>query len=107
MNDSKDLLRTDNVGDTFSKKYGAYTSANPTLMWDTMKQLEENFEDAFGEEPTKEQMEQAIKFIGLFLAEIGETCPNSYLSQGASIINGVIEDSFMETCAHIVHYRNH
>lgn len=96
---------TDSIGDAFSRKYGRYASATPAMV-DTLIQLEKNYEEAFDEEPTKEMMQKALRFIVLLFAEIGETCPGTVKARAASELSLLInEDDPVETAENISAYR--
>lgn len=98
-------FKTDSVGDTFSKKYGQYVNSH-ILLEDTLEQLEKNFEDSFGYEPSRNDMEKALGFISMFFAEIGETCSKTRKAQAASELSYLVDaDDPIETARRIADYR--
>jgi hypothetical protein len=102
----KKLFKTDSNKDTFCEKYNCYVGGDVTGTEDTLSQLEENFEAAFGKEPTAKEMKQALKFAYLFLAEIGTTCARTLKARAASEITDMINDEDpVETAAYIAAYR--
>ena len=99
-------MHTDGVGDTFSEKYGVYVKGDVSLIEDTLVQLEKNYEDSFDEKPSKKDMENALKFTSLFLAEIGETCAKSVISRDVSSISALVScEKVVRTAENISFYR--
>lgn len=98
-------FNTDSSGDIFSDKYQQYIPDSTSLI-DTLEQLENNFENAFGFEPSRKDMEQAITFIELFICEIGETCAKTIKAKAASEISYLIDSNDpIETSKRISEYR--
>jgi len=73
---------------------------------DSLKQLEKNYETAFGKKPSKEDMKEALCFIELFFAEIKTTCHGTPVSKAADTLSTLIDlDNDKETAKNISLYR--
>jgi hypothetical protein len=101
----KATIIRDSAGDAYSKKYGVYVNGDLTLINDTLNQLEENYEVAFGDTPTKEGMESALKFVSLLLAEIGETCQGTKKAMASGQLSFLIDDEVTKTVENITEHR--
>jgi hypothetical protein len=88
--------------DVYSPKYERYLDGDIYLISDTIDQLEDNFETAFGSEPTAEDMAKAFQFIQLFLSEIGETCSRTRMHKAASALYELMDDDVIETAKTLV-----
>ena len=78
--------------DGYCNKYMQYCGADNTLTEDSLNQLEKNYEEVFESIPEPEELEDVFKFMSLFLAEIGETCPNTRYSKAASDISFLLNE---------------
>jgi len=90
--------------DVFSPKYQQYLDGDINLISDTIDQLENNYETAFGSEPTADDMARAFKFVELFFCEIGETCSRTRMHRAASTLNELMDDNVIETAKNISFY---
>jgi hypothetical protein len=95
-------LKKDGSGDVYSKDYGRYTNPNmyPAIE-EHFNQLSKNYESAFGDKPTKEELESAIKFVEMFCGEICEMYPRSWKAKSASDVAGLIGADVLDTCEKI------
>ena len=81
-------------------KYNQYVKSHKAQ--EHLEQLEKNFKNAFDETPDSLQMQGAVAFVQLFLAELGECYPTSVHAQAAFKLSELIEpDDFVETCRNI------
>ena len=84
--------KEDQDGDVFVPKYNCYSSENLSSMSDTLVQLEKNYEDAFGEVPSADDMKNALKFVSSLFAEISETAPTTVYAQATHRLSWMIEE---------------
>ncbi len=83
-------FKTDSGGDTFSQKYEVYVKDRYTT-GDIIDQLELNYLSAFGFDPSKSDMQSALNFVSLFLAEVGETCGGTRVGHIATELIGLVD----------------
>lgn len=95
--------KADSGGDLFVKGCNEYIpERRRTQIVDHLEQLMKNYESVYGTVPTNEELKDAIKFTGLFLAEIAEVYGGTRTSHEACNISGLIdEDSLIETCTNL------
>lgn len=109
MNEFVKFNKKDSAGDVWCEKYKKYVHYQTNyLAEDTLLQLEKNYETAFDEIPSADDMKKALQFIALFCAEIGETCyADSQKAWAASEIRSLIdEDDPILTANNIAYHRS-
>lgn len=97
------IQNVDGDGDLFVRGCNQYVpERRRENIIDHLKQLMKNYESVYGKVPTNEELKDAIKFSGLFLAEIGEVYGGTMESHYACIIGSFIdENSIVNTCTNI------
>lgn len=99
-----DLLSKSKDGTAYSKKYDGRVE-DSAFLYDSLDQLERNFESVYGDRPNKLEMEQALMFTRLFLSEIAETAPNTAYCRSAILINSLIDESVIKTAMELASIR--
>lgn len=91
-------IRNNDNSSVFVAGFGQYTS---TAAGEHLVQFLENYRIAFGEEPSPEQLTAALKFAGMFIAEVGESKRKTQYSAAASILSSLVEDDAIATAERI------
>lgn len=98
-------LKKDSIGDVFCKEFNIYVKEDMYLVEDTANQLFKNYETAFEENVTPENIIKAMEFVKLFIAEISETCANTRKGYSADELSSLFEENFIKSVENIVYYR--
>jgi hypothetical protein len=84
----------------FCIKYDAYFK--DVIAVNHAEQIERNFETAFSEIPSSDQMHSALKFVYFFCAGINSSYYRTKYAEAASLLSSLIdEDNFVKTCENI------
>ena len=88
------IVKSDIDKDVLIKQFGFYLpwTASSYRFADSLKQICQNYENSFGTHPTINELEQALKFTRLFLAEIAETCGGTYIGHHACDLASLIDE---------------
>ena len=66
-----------------------------------LKQFISNYDTAFSEYPTPEQIDSALQFVGLFFSEIMECYSGTQYAASASRLSTLIGESAIETARNV------
>jgi len=88
------IVKSDVDKDVYIKQFGFYLpwTDSSYRFADSLKQICQNYENSFGTHPTINELEQALQFTRLFLAEIAETCGGKHISHYACELSSYIDE---------------